>query len=86
MKGVIILSIENCIKKEIERTQTKNGVVAHCKFLNIRKFPSETASIVKVINAGETVTIDMTKFSNNFYKVITEFGDEGYANKNFIEV
>ena len=75
------MSVEEKIQNE-----TKTGTVAKCQFLNIRKFPLVTAPVVEIINRGEKVMIDMTKFSNDFYKVKTASGTEGYCKKEFIEV
>ena len=73
-------------KIQNETNSTKTGTVVKCQFLNIRKFPLETAQVVGIINRGEKLMLDMTKFSNDFYKVKTGSGTEGYCKKDFIEV
>lgn len=61
------------------------GKVVGCVKLNVREEPSIKASVVFEIVAGSTVFIDETCSTDEFYKICTEHGVEGYCMKKFIE-
>lgn len=60
--------------------------VDKCEKLNVRKNPSKTADIACVIPAKSTVTIDMSKSTNDWYSVCTAAGIEGFCMKNFLTI
>lgn len=72
---------------ESEVAAPKNlGKVVDCVRLNVREEPSTKASVVFEINVGSTVFIDETCSTDEFYKICTEHGVEGYCMKKFIEI
>ena len=62
------------------------GVVKECAKLNVRTHPSMLASIVTEIKAGTKVVIDEIESTEDFYKVCTEAGVDGFCVKKFIAV
>lgn len=62
------------------------GKVVDCVKLNVREEPSTTADVVFEIPVGSTVIIDETCSTDEFYKICTEHGVEGYCMKKFIEI
>ena len=62
------------------------GVVKECAKLNVRTHPSMLASVVTEIKAGTKVVINETESTEDFYKVCTEAGVEGFCMKKFIAV
>lgn len=62
------------------------GYVTECAKLNVRKEPSKEADVVTVIPLGAEVMIDDLGSTEDFYKVCTETGVEGYCMKKFINV
>lgn len=62
------------------------GVVVECAKLNVRVQPNSHASIVCVIPQGSEVTIDKAESTEEFYKVCTAAGAEGFCMKEFIEL
>ena len=70
---------------EVE-TPKNLGKVVDCVRLNVREEPSTKASVVFEINVGSTVFIDETCSTDEFYKICTEHGVEGYCMKKFIEI
>ncbi len=62
------------------------GKVVDCVRLNVREEPSTKASVVFEITVGSTVFIDETCSTDEFYKICTEHGVEGYCMKKFIEI
>lgn len=73
--------------KEVkEEPKTMFGVVTNCLRLNVRKSPSTTAEIEHVIEALTEVSIDLKESTNDFYKVCTSAGVEGFCMKKFIAI
>lgn len=62
------------------------GKVVGCVKLNVREEPSAKASVVFEIPVDSTVFIDETCSTDEFYKICTEHGVEGYCMKKFIEI
>lgn len=73
------------IISEIE-TPKNLGKVIDCVKLNVREEPNTKASVIFEINVGSTVFIDETCSTDDFYKICTEHGVEGYCMKKFIEI
>ena len=73
------------IVHEVE-TPKNLGKVIDCVKLNVREEPNTKASVVFEIPVGSTVYIDETCSTDDFYKICTEHGVEGYCMKKFIEI
>lgn len=83
-KEVVIEASESeTSEPEIETTI---GVVTDCLKLRVRKQPNTTAGVICEIDALSEVQIDKTKSTEEFYKVCTETGVEGYCMKKYIAV
>lgn len=79
--------------KAVERFETQevpqivSGTVANCAKLNVRTNPSLNADVVTVINAGEKVTIDVTKSNRDWLRVSVDNGNwgfNGYCMKKYV--
>lgn len=66
-------------------TETK-GVVEGCSKLNVREAANVDSNILCVIDKAAEVVIDLENSTEDFYKVCTSSGVEGYCMKKFIEV
>ena len=64
----------------------KVGIVTGCLTLAIRKDPDFGSGVVGNIAALSEVHIDDSLSTDMFYKVTTEYGVEGFANKTFVTV
>lgn len=65
----------------------KKGVVTGCDRLNMRKRPSKEAELVTILDKGTVVTVNLTEATTeDFYKVMTSTGHEGYCMKKFITI
>lgn len=62
------------------------GKVVDCNKLRVRESASTDADVICEITAGAEVTIDEVNSTNDFYKVCTAAGAEGFCMKNFIEI
>ena len=81
------MPVENAPEVEImQDVEPTIGVVANCVKLNVREDAESNAPIVGTINAGTELVIDMAKSTNEFYKVITAAGIEGFCMKRFITI
>lgn len=72
-----------------ENDEIKDAIVTGCKLLNVRKEASKTAEVVCVVADNTELTVNITKSTDDFYKVYTTNNDvlvEGYCAKNFIKI
>lgn len=63
-----------------------DGVVVGCAKLNVRAEPSIAADVVCVLDAMAELEVDVTNSNNEWVKVITAIGVEGYCMRKFIDV
>lgn len=61
-----------------------SGVVTECVRLNIRKAPSPDGEVVSIIDCLTDVTVDLESSTDEFYKISTTAGVEGFCMKNYI--
>lgn len=85
------INMEPEVIPEVEANDVENsvesiGVVANCSRLNIRRYPSAEADIVCEIKAGTEVMIVEDESTDEFYKIYTMTGLEGFCMKNYINV
>lgn len=71
------------IEPEPEKTQFI-GVVTNCVKLNVRKHPNVNSEIVCTVDLCSELLLDLSNSTNEFYKVCTEAGLEGYCMKEFV--
>lgn len=65
--------------------EVKIGVV-NCNKLNVREEPSLDSTIVCEVNSQTELMIDENESNDEFYKVFTASGIEGFCMKKFIAV
>lgn len=63
-----------------------DGTVSGCLRLNVRKEPSLTGEVVCEVSVGTTLMIDSDKSTEEWFKVYTETGVEGYCMKKFVTI
>jgi len=64
----------------------KIGFVTNCKKLNIREEPRIDATVVCEVDYLTELMIDKNESTEEFYKVFTAAGIEGFCMKNFITI
>lgn len=69
-----------------EKVETLVGIVTGCKKLNVRKEPAITAEPVCVVAEESIVVIDQKLSTDEWYKVYTETGVEGFCMKKYVSV
>lgn len=62
------------------------GVVTDCICLNVRKQPDIHADVAVVIDALTNVCVDLNTSTEDFYRVTTSDGVEGYCMKKYISL
>lgn len=62
------------------------GNVVDCKRLRIRKSPDADSAVLKEIENGTEVMIDLECSTGDFYSIVTESGVEGFCMKKFIKI
>lgn len=60
------------------------GEVTDCARLNVRSAPDAEAEVLCVIEAGSEVVIVGSESTDEFYKVFTAAGVEGFCMKTFV--
>ena len=71
---------------ETEATDKVVGVVAECESLNIRSLPNTECEVVSVLRVGSEVIVYEEDSTDDFYKVCTSAGLDGYCMKQYITV
>jgi uncharacterized protein YgiM (DUF1202 family) len=74
------------VEPEVVEPKTIDGFVSGCNLLNVRKAPKSTADIVCAIDANSTVVIHEDDSTDEYYKVCTASGFEGFCMKKYISV
>lgn len=62
-----------------------SGVVANCAKLNVREEPSVDAEVVCVLDVMSEIKIDVNKSDNEWLKIYTANGVEGYCMRKFVD-
>lgn len=70
----------------VPEPQSVVGVVTDCAKLNVRKAPSTDAEIVCVLMINTEVMVDKNESTDDFYKICTGAGVEGFCMKKFINI
>ncbi len=66
------------------KQRTTKGVVCNCLSLNVRSKPDPEAEVAFVLSALTEVQVFPESSTNEFYKVYTSAGVDGYCMKEFI--
>ena len=82
----VVESVTKVVEFVTETRKNPIGKVVGCSKLNVREQASTYSDVVCEISVNTNVMIDDNDSSNEFYKICTEFGIEGYCMKKFIEV
>lgn len=70
----------------VKKEEALIGIVSGCKKLNVRAEPDVDAEILCVINENAEVVIDIFESTNDFYKVCTAAGIEGYCMTKYVTI
>lgn len=75
------------VNHEVENVaETISGVVSGCEKLNMREDSNKESKIITVLTKDAEVKVNLTESTEDFYKVCTASGLEGYCMKKFIVV
>ena len=66
--------------------EPKKGVVTDCLKLNVRKEPNSEAEVIGQITAATKLVVYENESEDEFYKICTYSGIEGYCMKKFISI
>lgn len=83
IKEPMVLMDEPAIEPPKPKT---TGIVVDCAKLNVRIHPNSRAAVVCVISKSSEVTIDEAESTEDFYKICTAAGAEGFCMKEFVEL
>ena len=71
---------------EPETDDSVIGIVTGCAKLNVREGAAVNAAVLTTIPEGSEVQIDILDSTDEFYKVCTATGVEGFCMKKFINI
>lgn len=80
------IPVEEPVVEEVIVAETKRGVITDCAKLNVRSEPSREADVVCIIDATTDLVIYEEESTEDFYKVCTASGAEGFCMKKFIKI
>lgn len=88
---VVLETIEEVVQEEEIVTpeppvEPVYGVVTECAKLNVRKEPNVNAEVVTTILLATEVLVDVVNSTEEFYKIVTGSGVEGYCMKRYINI
>ena len=84
--------VENVDEPIVEEVKQEivlvDGIVSNCELLNVRKESSKDAEVLCTIGVNTMVKVDLTvdKEAEEFFKIVTPNGVEGYCMKKFITI
>lgn len=73
-------------EEEEQEPEMLSGVVVDCTKLNVRRAPNATAPIICKITCGTGVIVVEDESTDEFYKIYTETGVEGFCMKQYIKI
>lgn len=83
---VIREPINKDVNEYVEEQLTKIGFVSGCTKLNVRKESSIKSAVVCVVDANTELEIDIGESTDDFYKVYTVDGLDGFCMKQYISI
>lgn len=81
-----IQTVEVDRESKSEEPKYVTGIVTDCVKLNVREDPHPTATIIGAITAATELIVDKEASTNDFYKICTSAGLEGYCMKKFVTI
>ena len=86
IEEVVEAAVEEVAEEPVAAPAPLVGVVAGCERLNIRVKPDITASKVSEVKVGTVLMIETAESTDEWYKIYTEAGVEGFCMKKFVEL
>ena len=80
-----ILPVDEAAPAEAMENFT-SGVVTECLCLNVRKTPSPDGDVVNIIDYHTDVMVDLERSTDEFYKIGTATGVNGFCMKKYIQL
>lgn len=68
----------------VELPKTVKGVVVDCMKLNVRANPKTNADVLCVLNVGSEMEIDVAGSTDEWFRVNTAAGVDGYCMRKFV--
>ena len=78
------IAVENAT--ESDEPSTVLGVVTECVKLRVRSTPEIADNVLTEIILASEVLVDLKESTDEFYKITTEAGVEGYCMKRYINI
>ena len=62
------------------------GIVVNCNLLNVRKEADSDSGIICTVSALSELMVNLTESTDEFYKVYTVTGVEGFCLKKYVAI
>ena len=84
-------SVESKVEPEVKpetkpEPQVITGIVANCSKLNVRVKPAKDAEVLTILDAKTEVVIDPARSTNEWFKIATASGVDGFCMRKFVSV
>lgn len=78
--------VEEVIEEVVNEAPKAVGHISNCEKLNIRTEPNANGEVVTILPVGTELSIDLSESNDEWYKICTLHGIEGYCMKKFVYV
>lgn len=79
-------SVETVVEEPVKVVEPKEAVVTDCLKLNVRKDPSTSSEVICEVNASTHLMVYEAESTEEFYRICTSAGIEGYCMKKFVTI
>lgn len=84
--GIMTPPVEKTEANVQEEPKKVSGIVVDCNRLNIRTKPSINSQPVGNVTVNSEVIINLNQSNNEWFKVITKDGVEGFCMKKYVKI
>lgn len=80
------VTVEEPVENQVVEVETVVGVVSGCAKLNLRAEANVNSKVLTILNEDVELAVSPNFSTEDFYKVVTATGVEGYCMKKFITI
>lgn len=82
-----VVELVNEVEENVEKEpKPLFGTVVNCSKLNVRKDPDVKSKSICVLNIADAVDIYLDESTDDFYRITTAYGIEGFCMKKYINI
>lgn len=81
---ITLNNVNNVPETEANSENSDEYIVSNCKRLNVRTAPTTDSDVICIIRSGTSLKVDFQESNDNWYKVCTSSGVEGYCMRDYV--